>query len=200
MVNAPKTTKTFCKAPKCRNHQVFKVTQYKAGKASVVAQGKRRYDNKQAGFGGQTKPVFHKKAKTTKKITLRLTCTNCKTVRLKPIKRSKHFEICDKKPKSKGAMCAAPRPCRAVAAARHASHATPRPCSLDQRVDRRLPARTATIAAGTKLSAAAAAAGHVSLYVRSRYRACRGCCTGRPQLAQKRLPCRIVAPVVRHRC
>ena len=103
-VNAPKTTKTFCKAPKCRNHQVFKVTQYKAGKASLVAQGKRRYDNKQAGFGGQTKPVFHKKAKTTKKITLRLTCTECKTVRLKPIKRSKHFEICDKKPKSKGAM------------------------------------------------------------------------------------------------
>ena len=95
-MNAPKTTKTFCKAPKCRNHQVFKVTQYKAGKASLVAQGKRRYDSKQAGFGGQTKPVFHKKAKTTKKITLRLTCTNCKTVRLKPIKRSKHFEICDK--------------------------------------------------------------------------------------------------------
>ena len=102
MVNAPKTTKTFCKAPKCRNHQVFKVTQYKAGKASLVAQGKRRYDNKQAGFGGQTKPVFHKKAKTTKKITLRLTCTNCKTVRLKPIKRAKHFEICDKKIKTKG--------------------------------------------------------------------------------------------------
>tara|TARA_B100000524_G_scaffold271431_1_gene149685 strand:+ start:6982 stop:7275 length:294 start_codon:yes stop_codon:yes gene_type:complete len=41
-------------------------------------------------------------AKTTKKITLRLTCTNCKTVRLKPIKRAKHFEICDKKPKGKG--------------------------------------------------------------------------------------------------
>merc|ERR1719258_906069 len=96
-------SETFCKAPKCRNHQVFKVTQYKAGKASLVAQGKRRYDNKQAGFGGQTKPVFHKKAKTTKKITLRLTCTNCKTVRLKPIKRAKHFEICDKKPKGKSA-------------------------------------------------------------------------------------------------
>ena len=104
MVNAPKTTKTFCKAPKCRNHQVFKVTQYKAGKASLVAQGKRRYDSKQAGFGGQTKPIFHKKAKTTKKITLRLTCTNCKTVRLKPIKRAKHFEICDKKPKVRTAL------------------------------------------------------------------------------------------------
>lgn len=26
-----------------------------------VSPGKRRYDMKQAGFGGQTKPVFHKK-------------------------------------------------------------------------------------------------------------------------------------------
>jgi ribosomal protein L44E len=25
--------------------------------------GKRRYDRKQSGFGGQTKPVFHKKAR-----------------------------------------------------------------------------------------------------------------------------------------
>ena len=97
MVNAPKTTKTFCKAPKCRNHQVFKVTQYKAGKASIVAQGKRRYDNKQAGFGGQTKPVFHKKAKTTKKVVLRLECKKCKTKKQLALKRCKHFEMGAKK-------------------------------------------------------------------------------------------------------
>ena len=97
MVNAPKTTKTFCKAPKCRNHQVFKVTQYTAGKASLVAQGKRRYDNKQAGFGGQTKPVFHKKAKTTKKIVLRLECKTCKAKKQLKIKRCKHFELGEKK-------------------------------------------------------------------------------------------------------
>ena len=96
-MNAPKTTKTFCKAPKCRNHQVFKVTQYKAGKASVVAQGKRRYDNKQAGFGGQTKPVFHKKAKTTRKVVLRLECKKCKTKKQLTLKRTKHFELGAKK-------------------------------------------------------------------------------------------------------
>merc|ERR1712087_25745 len=101
MVNAPKTLRTFCKAPKCRNHQTFKVTQYKAGKASLVAQGKRRYDSKQAGFGGQTKPVFHKKAKTTKKITLRLTCTNCKHTHLRVIGRCKSF-VLGKKEKTKG--------------------------------------------------------------------------------------------------
>jgi large subunit ribosomal protein L44e len=37
------------------------VTQYKKGKDSLAAQGKRRYDRKQSGYGGQTKPVFHKK-------------------------------------------------------------------------------------------------------------------------------------------
>ena len=65
MVNVPKERKTFCAGPKCRKHTMHKVTQYKSGKASPFAQGRRRYDRKQQGFGGQTKPVFHKKAKTT---------------------------------------------------------------------------------------------------------------------------------------
>jgi hypothetical protein len=63
MVNVPKERKTFCKGPKCKKHTVHKVSQYKAGKASAFAQGKRRYDRKQQGFGGQTKPVFHKKVR-----------------------------------------------------------------------------------------------------------------------------------------
>lgn len=41
-----------------------KVTQYKKGKDSLYAQGKRRYDRKQSGYGGQTKPVFHKKVRS----------------------------------------------------------------------------------------------------------------------------------------
>ncbi|WIA23896.1 hypothetical protein OEZ86_007170 [Tetradesmus obliquus] len=100
MVNIPKTKKAFCKG--CKKHMTMKVTQYKTGKASLYAQGKRRYDRKQAGFGGQTKPVFHKKAKTTKKIVLRLQCSECKQSSMKPIKRCKHFEIGGDK-KSKGA-------------------------------------------------------------------------------------------------
>ena len=47
----------------CRPH---KVTQYKKGKDSLAAQGKRRYDRKQSGYGGQTKPVFHKKVRRTR--------------------------------------------------------------------------------------------------------------------------------------
>ena len=80
-----------------RKHTVHKVTQYKAGKASNFAQGKRRYDSKQMGYGGQTKPIFHKKAKTTKKITLRLECKECKAKKQLVIKRTKHFELGEKK-------------------------------------------------------------------------------------------------------
>merc|ERR1712189_50733 len=83
--------KTFSK--KLNKHTTFKVTQYKAGKASLYAQGKRRYDRNQSGYGGQTKPVFHKKAKTTKKIVLRLECTKSKKKKLLVIKRCKHFEL-----------------------------------------------------------------------------------------------------------
>lgn len=36
------------------------------------------YNAKQRGYGGQTKPVFRKKAKTTKKIALKLECAKCK--------------------------------------------------------------------------------------------------------------------------
>lgn len=57
----PKTKKTYCKSKDCRKHTLHKVTQYKKGKDSLAAQGKRRYDRKQSGYGGQTKPVFHKK-------------------------------------------------------------------------------------------------------------------------------------------
>ncbi|KAG0070133.1 40s ribosomal protein L44e [Linnemannia elongata] len=55
--------------------------------------GKRRYDRKQSGYGGQTKPVFHKKAKTTKKVVLRLECQVCKYKHQIALKRCKHFEL-----------------------------------------------------------------------------------------------------------
>ncbi|KAF2868225.1 zinc-binding ribosomal protein [Massariosphaeria phaeospora] len=100
MVNVPKTRKTYCKSE--NKHTLHRVTQYKAGKASPFAQGKRRYDRKQSGFGGQTKPVFHKKAKTTKKIVLRMECSGCKAKKQLPLKRCKHFELGGDK-KTKGA-------------------------------------------------------------------------------------------------
>ncbi|XP_063564378.1 large ribosomal subunit protein eL42-like [Gorilla gorilla gorilla] len=93
LVNLPKTRRTFCK--KCGKHQPHKVTQYKKGKDYLYAHGKRRYDRKQSGYGGQTKLIFRKKAKATKKIVLRLECVepNCRSKRMPPIKRCKHFEL-----------------------------------------------------------------------------------------------------------
>ena len=71
----------------------FRINIFTHFQASLFAQGKRRYDRKQSGYGGQTKPVFHKKAKTTKKIVLRLECTSCKTKAQLALKRCKHFEL-----------------------------------------------------------------------------------------------------------
>eukprot|EP01001_Neometanema_parovale_P002849 NODE_13602_length_471_cov_233.002874_g13309_i0.p2 GENE.NODE_13602_length_471_cov_233.002874_g13309_i0~~NODE_13602_length_471_cov_233.002874_g13309_i0.p2 ORF type:complete len:108 (-),score=27.76 NODE_13602_length_471_cov_233.002874_g13309_i0:89-412(-) len=100
MVNYPKTRNTFCQFKGCKKHTLHKCVQYKVGKASTSAQGKRRYDAKQRGFGGQTKPVFHKKAKTTKKIVLKLQCTKCKKVKQYVLKRCKHFELAERKAKA----------------------------------------------------------------------------------------------------
>merc|ERR1712121_254086 len=86
MVNVPKSRRTFCK-----------------GKNSLHAQGKRRYDRKQSGYGGQTKVIFRKKAKTTRKIVLKMECTECKFSKQIPIKRCKHFELGGDK-KKKGQM------------------------------------------------------------------------------------------------
>ncbi len=97
MVMFPKKRKMHCPCTPCQNHQEFKLVQYKAGKARVFALGKRRYDRKQQGYGGQTKPIFHKKAKTTKKITLKMQCAKCKYMIQNVLKRCKHFELNDKK-------------------------------------------------------------------------------------------------------
>ena len=99
MVHIPKEIRTY--SWKAKKHTSHKVTQYKKGKDSLTAQGKRRYDMKQKGFGGQTKPVFRKRAKNTKKVVLKLECkeTKCKCFRV--IKRCKTF-ILGKKDKKKG--------------------------------------------------------------------------------------------------
>ena len=88
-MHTPKTKNTYCS--KCVKHMPHKVSQYKKGKPSKFAQGTRRYDSKQKGFGGQTKPIFRKKAKQTKKVTVKLECTKCKRKRCKAIKRCKSF-------------------------------------------------------------------------------------------------------------
>ncbi|XP_040827437.1 60S ribosomal protein L36a-like [Ochotona curzoniae] len=90
MVDVPKICWNFWK--QCGKHQPHKVTRYMKGKDSVYAQGKHCYDRMQSGHGGQTKPVFWKKTKTTK-IVLRLECVEpkCRSKRMLAIKRCQHF-------------------------------------------------------------------------------------------------------------
>jgi large subunit ribosomal protein L44e len=89
----PKNINTFCSGNTCQKHQPHTVTQSKPGMRSPVAQGERTYHRKQQGSGGQTKPIFRKKAKVTKNIVLKLTCTNCKRIHQTEIGRMKHLEI-----------------------------------------------------------------------------------------------------------
>ncbi|MBZ3888598.1 60S ribosomal protein L36a [Sciurus carolinensis] len=71
------------------------LTQYKKDKDSLYAQGKRRYDRKQVAMVGRLSLFSGKKAKTTKKIVLRLECVepSCRSKRMLAIKRCKHFEL-----------------------------------------------------------------------------------------------------------
>lgn len=78
-MKVPKEIRTYC--PRCGKHQVFSVSIYKRGQERALAQGARRYRAKQRGYGGQKKPIQRKKAKVTKKVTLKLTCSNCGYIR-----------------------------------------------------------------------------------------------------------------------
>ncbi|XP_045685540.1 60S ribosomal protein L36a-like [Phyllostomus hastatus] len=93
MVNVPKTHQTSHK--KCGKHLPHLQSNSTEGKDSLDVQGHWHYNRKQSGYGGQTKPIFHKKATATKKIVLRLECIkpNCTSKRMLAMKRCKHFEL-----------------------------------------------------------------------------------------------------------
>merc|ERR1712066_262365 len=97
MVQIKKLRMTYCGA--CKFHTLHRVSQYKKGKESLAAQGKRRYDAKQRGFGGQKKPIQKRKYKITKKISLRLECAKpeCKRRRFQVLGRCKYFKFEEKK-------------------------------------------------------------------------------------------------------
>ncbi|XP_043834475.1 60S ribosomal protein L36a-like [Dromiciops gliroides] len=89
MVNLPQNRCTYCK--KCGKHQPHKVMQYKMGKDSLYTQGKQCYNHKQSSYGGQTKPIFCKKATTL--LRLEYVETKCRSKRMLAIKHCKHLEL-----------------------------------------------------------------------------------------------------------
>eukprot|EP01080_Neovahlkampfia_damariscottae_P011834 gene11834-5164_t len=89
----PKTMKTYCSGHECKSHQEHIVSQYKASASRDDSQGNRRYNEKQKGYGGQTKPIFRKKAKTTRIVSLKLKCSKCHKVQQRPLDRTKRLEF-----------------------------------------------------------------------------------------------------------
>ncbi len=71
----PKTIRTYC--PRCRKHTVHKVSIYKRGKERALAKGARHHAMEKKGYGGQKFPKLRRTAKTTKKVVLKLKCSEC---------------------------------------------------------------------------------------------------------------------------
>ncbi|MEM0366262.1 MAG: 50S ribosomal protein L44e [Acidilobaceae archaeon] len=71
----PKKIRTYC--PRCNTHTEHTVSIYKQGQRRTMAEGQRRYLRKQEGYGSKRKPEQKRLAKVNKKITLKITCTQC---------------------------------------------------------------------------------------------------------------------------
>uniref|UniRef100_A0A6B2LU26 60S ribosomal protein L44 n=1 Tax=Arcella intermedia TaxID=1963864 RepID=A0A6B2LU26_9EUKA len=95
MVRIPKQRRTLC--PRCKTHQPHRTSIYKSGARRATALGQRRYQIKQKSYGGQTRPIFRKKAKTTKKLVLLYTCLTCQRRHQQPFKRARIVELTDEK-------------------------------------------------------------------------------------------------------
>lgn len=90
----PKNKRIYC--PKCRTHTNHKVSIYKKGKETQMAQGNRRFARKKRGYGSKPKPVQHNQAKLNKKTTPTYKCAVCNRVVIGTGLRLKKFEILNK--------------------------------------------------------------------------------------------------------
>jgi len=75
IMNVPRTIRAYC--PRCNMHTEHTVSLYKEGKRRALAKGERHHEREKKGYGGQKYPMLRRKAKTTKKQTLKLRCKNC---------------------------------------------------------------------------------------------------------------------------
>ena len=87
----PKTTRKYC--PSCRTHQVHNVSLYKKGKERALNHGRRRLEKKKRGYGSFPKEIFKKNAKTNKRSTPVLECTECGKKQYSRSYRVKRLEL-----------------------------------------------------------------------------------------------------------
>jgi large subunit ribosomal protein L44e len=74
-MNMPKMVVTHC--PRCNAHTSQTVSLFKEGKRRALAKGERHHKREMKGYGGQKYPLLKRKAKTTKKQTLKFKCRKC---------------------------------------------------------------------------------------------------------------------------
>ena len=87
----PSEIRTYC--PKCRKYTIHKVALYKKGKDSRLRWGVIKHEEEKKGYGGQKWPEQKRKAKTTKKIVIKLICKECGYTLIKEGIRVRKIEI-----------------------------------------------------------------------------------------------------------
>lgn len=74
-MKVPKNIRTYC--PSCCKHTLHSVHQLKKRAPRPLSWGQRQFDRVMAGYGSQPRSEQKKFAKTTKKVSLMLKCSEC---------------------------------------------------------------------------------------------------------------------------
>ncbi len=86
-----KQSRTHCS--KCNKHTTHTISIYKRGKERKSAIGARHHAEDRKGYGGQKFPELRRKARTTRKQTLKLKCKECGYQLIRPGIRLRKLEI-----------------------------------------------------------------------------------------------------------
>ncbi|KYK30554.1 MAG: 50S ribosomal protein L44 [Thermoplasmatales archaeon SG8-52-3] len=87
----PRKIKTYC--PSCKKHTIHNVEKVKKRKASELKQGQRRFRRVMSGYRGFPRPKPEGREKTSRRIAMKLTCSECKKSHQPPTQRAKKFDI-----------------------------------------------------------------------------------------------------------
>lgn len=94
-MKVPRSIMSYC--PRCNKHTVHTVALYRGGQERTLSKGRRRVTRKREGYGSSREPVQKRKAKVTKKQTLKLTCKECKYITHREGVRLKKIEVVELK-------------------------------------------------------------------------------------------------------
>jgi len=87
----PRKIQRYC--PSCKKHTEHDIARIKKRKASELKQGQRRFRRVMAGYRGFPRPKPEGREKTTRRVGLKYTCTQCKKSRQPPSQRAKKVDI-----------------------------------------------------------------------------------------------------------